>query len=137
MAAPSRDSTPPASPPEAPAGWKLVPIEPTAAMAEAAVRAYVAWREAEAPNSAFTHSDVYRAMLAASPPEAQPGSQAWVNEQLAAMPEPYPEAQPAEQRKPLTPQQIEQGREAWGGERADFTQGVRFAERAHGIKEQP
>lgn len=36
---------------------------------------------------------------------------------------------------PLTDPEIERGREQWGGERFDFTAGVRFAERKHGIKE--
>lgn len=39
----------------------------------------------------------------------------------------------AVQAKPLTAAQIEAGRCEFGGERFDFTAGVRFAERAHGI----
>jgi tetratricopeptide (TPR) repeat protein len=38
-----------------------------------------------------------------------------------------------ERTKPLTPSQIERGREEWGGEHHDFSAGVRFAERAHRI----
>jgi hypothetical protein len=56
-----------------PEGWKLVPVEPTNAMYDAAVRAYMTWHEAEIDGSKFTHNDVYRAMLAASPLEAQRG----------------------------------------------------------------
>jgi hypothetical protein len=62
---------------EAPAGWKLVPIDPTPAMSAAGLCV----SEAE-----HDPAGVYRAMLAASP---------------------HPEAQQAEQRKPLTAAEID------------------------------
>lgn len=58
------------------AGFVLAPIEPTYAMQYAAERAYVEWsyqcdeeRDKEAPftKGMFTHSDTYRAMIAAAP----------------------------------------------------------------------
>lgn len=64
--------------------WKLVPVEPTEAMHDAAVLAYQAWHAAEVPNSEFTHNDVWRAMIAAAPHTAAPAADRAVSELIDA-----------------------------------------------------
>jgi hypothetical protein len=76
--APTR-STSPASTPvgEVPAGWKLVPVEPTEAMGDAGERAWLVDEVPAAKTWADVVCNVYRAMLAASPaPAASKGAEA-------------------------------------------------------------
>lgn len=61
-----------------PAGFVLVPREPTLDMYNAAVLAYQNWHAAEVPDSIFTHTDVWNAMIAAAaptPPVQEPAPQ--------------------------------------------------------------
>lgn len=129
-------------------GWRLVPIEPTQQMIDAARDCQDADPDASAEQEAF---HFYRAMLAASPtpPPAQPDMRA-VCEALGFDPTnhhnaakcPYcrPTAPPQEERVPLTDEEIlstyvksiKQLRYHNDGEY--FYAGARFAERAHGIK---
>jgi len=122
---------------ESPAGWRLVPIEPTAAMNLAG---------AFAPQQR-TSEAVYRAMLSASPhPEAQSAndcidclSDGYIKCVCGTGPT-WNQAQPTEQRKPLTEaQQTSLWKKAsgeWMTDEADFKAGIRAAERAHGITEE-
>jgi DNA repair exonuclease SbcCD ATPase subunit len=56
-------------------GYKLVPLEPTDEMYNAAGRAFHAWRHTTTTQPDFTHKDSYRAMLAAAPLPAAPVQQ--------------------------------------------------------------
>lgn len=50
-----------------PEGYKLVPLEPTPEMYNAACHAYHAWRFTTSEQPDWTHRDTYRAMLSAAP----------------------------------------------------------------------
>jgi hypothetical protein len=82
-----------ALPVEQAAGWVLVPRDPTGTMILAAEHAYVAWKaqcdrefydDAPCTKGTFTHSDTYRAMLAAAP-SAVPAQQAAVTAETSVV----------------------------------------------------
>jgi hypothetical protein len=105
----------------APAGWKLVPVEPTEAMRSAGIEANGAHLEKYSEDGIFRTTRIYRAMLAASPAStAQPPQGA--------------------QQEPLTEERL---REFWdeatnrwvtvADERNPMLRFARAIERAHGI----
>lgn len=55
-----------------PAGFVLVPKEPTPEMYRAACQAFAAWAGTTTEQPDFTHCDSYRAMIAAAPPQSTP-----------------------------------------------------------------
>lgn len=91
----------------APDGWRLVPVEPTQAMCDAAKYTV------HAGLSVFKWADGYHAMLSAAPPPPE--------------------------REPLSETEVRGLLESagyWPGEdaqRADFINGLRYCEMAHGI----
>jgi Lar family restriction alleviation protein len=121
----------------APAGFVLVPVEPTEAMLTAA----------HALPDVMNVGDEWRAMLAAASAPASCCEKAAPGRVCPACAEAsagYSAAMTpaAAERKPLTEDQVEEGRVTWlhgpaGMHPSGFHAGARFAERAHGITAAP